>query len=183
MRFKEGCIRTLYDSFNRIKASNPEGQSVSVLSNEGRLEYFYANGLSYDDFTLNFAECQDSTVKYPFLFVTDFSINSHNCESTVLFGRRRWRIENEGFKVQKNHGYYLKHVFCKDYNALKIHYYLIQITHAISQLLEHSCDVIKILNLTIKQFHKELKSCFVKFILTDDDIIITEQPQKIRLTF
>jgi hypothetical protein len=182
IRFKEGCIPTLYDSFSRIKASSPQGQSFSVRLNGGCLDYFYANGLAYDDFTLNFAECQDNKVKYPFLFVTDFTINQRNCEGTISFGRRRWHIENEGFKVQKNHGYYLKHVFCEDYNAMKIHYYLIQIAHAISQLLEHSCDVIKTLNLTIIQFHKELKSCFGKFVLTDDDIIVSEQPQKIRLT-
>jgi hypothetical protein len=98
-----------------------------------------------------------------------------------MYGRRRWRIENEGFKVQKQHGYYLKHVFSEDYNAMKIHYFLIQIAHAISQLFEHSSDVMIILNLTIKAFHENLKKCFEKFTLTEADIANSKEAKKIRL--
>ena len=128
------------------------------------------------------AECMDSSAEYPFLYVTDLPVSDANCERTIMDGRRRWRIENEGFKVQKQHGYYLKHVFCKDYNAMKIHYLMIQIAHAISQLLEHSAEVIGLLNLSKKEYHKTLLTNFKELLLTNDDLAASEEPRKFRLT-
>lgn len=51
-------------------------------------------------------------------------------------GKRRWAIENEGFNTQKNHGYNVGHRFSHNYQAWKNHYYLIQIGHMISQIME-----------------------------------------------
>lgn len=45
-------------------------------------------------------------------------------------------MENEGFNTQKRQGYNLEHPYSKDYEALKNHYYLIQIGHMIAQILE-----------------------------------------------
>jgi hypothetical protein len=200
IRFKEGSIPSLYDTYRQV--SGRPGQPFQVLhkpnsgtihkkkdkmppgENDGfvKLDYAFASKLEYDGFSLCMAECKDSSVEYPFLFLTDLPAGRTNCESTVADGRRRWRIENEAFKVQKQHGYYLNHVFCKDYNAMKVHYLLIQIAHAIAQLLEHSSDVIKKLTLTKKEFHKLLFTCFTKVILTTEDFITIDEPKKIRLS-
>jgi hypothetical protein len=181
LRFKEGCIRTLYESYNLARMRNPPDQSFSVVENGNVLDYFYENGFAYDEFIINVAECKDSSVEYSFVFITDLKIDRDNCEKTIIYGRRRWRIENEGFKVQKQHGYYLKHMFSKDYNAMKIHYFLIQIAHAIGQLLDHGSDVMKILKLAKKHFHKKLLESFKAYILTVDDLIYAESPRKTRL--
>ena len=189
IRFKEGCIPTLYDSYRGVRKKCPPGQSfrVTVKGRSGEkdrdLDYFYANGFTYDEFIVNIAECKDSGVEYAFVFITDLHIRWYDCERTVMYGRRRWRIENEGFKVQKKHGYYLKHQFSKDANAMKIHYLLIQIAHAISQLMEHGSNVMKKLKLAKKQLREKLYECFKKIILTDDDLIEAEVPRKIRLVF
>ena len=53
-----------------------------------------------------------------------------------MCGRMRWKIENEGFNTQKRHGYSLEHLFSRNYQALKNHYYLIQIGHMIAQVME-----------------------------------------------
>ena len=50
-------------------------------------------------------------------------------------GRMRWKIENQGFNVQKNGGYELKHVYTNNPTSAKILYYLLQIAHMIQQLL------------------------------------------------
>jgi hypothetical protein len=50
-------------------------------------------------------------------------------------GRRRWKIENQGFNAQKTGGYRLEHTYSTDPNAAKIFYYLLQIAHTIAQLL------------------------------------------------
>ena len=51
-------------------------------------------------------------------------------------GRLRWKIENEGFNVQKNGGYALEHVYSQNATAGKIFYLLLQIAHSLSQLIE-----------------------------------------------
>lgn len=50
-------------------------------------------------------------------------------------GRCRWKIENQGFNVQKTGGYRLEHAYTTDPSAAKIFYYSLQIAHTIAQLL------------------------------------------------
>ena len=47
----------------------------------------------------------------------------------------RWKIENEGFNVQKTGGYELEHAYTNDPNSAKIFYFLLQIAHLLAQLL------------------------------------------------
>ena len=51
-------------------------------------------------------------------------------------GRLRWKIENEGFNVQKNGGYALEHAYTHHATASKVFYYLLQIAHILFQLVE-----------------------------------------------
>lgn len=53
-------------------------------------------------------------------------------------GRLRWKIENEGFNVQKNGGYGLTHRYSQDAIASKVFYLLLQIAHLLAQLIEAS---------------------------------------------
>ena len=169
MRFKDGSIPSLAKQFY-AQASACPGQSFhEVCGDKVRLDYRFVNGLTYEGFTINAAELRDSGVKYPFLFITDYPIVKYSCKRIVEFGRRRWRIENEGFKRQKKHGYQLTHMFSKDYTAMKIHYFLIQVAHAISQLWEHSINL-KSLRCSLKEIHCELKMTFLTVLLTAEDI-------------
>jgi hypothetical protein len=51
-------------------------------------------------------------------------------------GRIRWKVENEGFNVQKNGGYGLEHAYTSNSTSAKIFYFLLQIAHMIAQLLD-----------------------------------------------
>ena len=51
-------------------------------------------------------------------------------------GRIRWKIENEGFNVQKNKGYALEHIYTHDTVSAKVFYLLLQIAHTLAQLIE-----------------------------------------------
>jgi hypothetical protein len=53
-------------------------------------------------------------------------------------GRLRWKIENEGFNVQKNGGYALEHAYSSNPNSAKVFYLLLQLAHSIAQLYERS---------------------------------------------
>ena len=43
--------------------------------------------------------------------------------------RKRWKIENEGFNIQKNGTFDIGHLYSKNATAIKIHYLMIQIAH------------------------------------------------------
>jgi len=61
-------------------------------------------------------------------------------------GRLRWKIENEGFNIQKNHGYKLKHKYSRSsYLAAKNYYQCLQIAHLINQLAGLSSNCRKVL--------------------------------------
>ena len=54
----------------------------------------------------------------------------------------RWKIENEGFNVQKGGGYELEHAYSNNPNSAKIFYFLLQIAHLLTQLL-HQANPLK----------------------------------------
>ena len=91
-----------------------------------------------------------------FNYITDLKVNNHNIESIVSMGRRRWKIENEGFNEQKNGTYCISHLCSRNENALRIHYYFIQFAHIIRQLLEFGSKILKDMRLKTK---KEVSSC------------------------
>jgi hypothetical protein len=51
-------------------------------------------------------------------------------------GRSRWKIENEAFNRQKNHGPNLQHLYSTDPENWKAYYYLLQIAFVITQVVE-----------------------------------------------
>ncbi len=72
-----------------------------------------------------------------FKWVTNFAVTAHNVvELANQGGRLRWKIENEGFNVQKNGGYALEHRYSEDPVASKIFYLLLQIAHLLAQLIQ-----------------------------------------------
>lgn len=78
---------------------------------------------------------QDKTTS--FKWVTNFRVTADNVVSLAnQGGRLRWKIENEGFNVQKNGGYALEHRYSEDPVASKIFYLLLQIAHLLAQLIQ-----------------------------------------------
>lgn len=72
-----------------------------------------------------------------FKWVTNFKVTADNVIALAnQGGRLRWKIENEGFNVQKNGGYALEHRYTEDPVASKIFYLLLQIAHLLAQLIE-----------------------------------------------
>ena len=86
----------------------------------------------------------------------------------VQAGRLRWKIENEGFNTQKNHGYNLHHKFSR-YSVETLHdyYILLQMAHMINQLVIHSKEFVALMKkypkLSIRYLWEKLRSmleCF-----------------------
>lgn len=151
LRFKEGSIPVIYGEYQKLRKLESNYQEEKYLVPEkdvgkgkGRQEreektvwHDYVTGIAYEGQQVNFIERGESGEgKYPFYFLTDLPVTKRSVKELSEAGRRRWAIENEGFNTQKNHGYNLGHRFSHNYQAWKNHYYLIQIGHMISQVIE-----------------------------------------------
>jgi len=109
----------------------------------------FINGLNYKTHQLSWFECveETKTIKNEiekttitrFVYLTNIFIDSDNILNISKYARQRWRIENEGFDTQKNHGYQLEHKFSrKSLIARQNYYQSMQIAHLINQLVEKS---------------------------------------------
>lgn len=73
------------------------------------------------------------------MWITNRKITNKNIDKIIYCAKLRDYIENQGFKEQKvTSGIDLKHVYSKDIKAIKVIYTIIQITHLIMQIIEHS---------------------------------------------
>jgi len=181
IRFKDGSISTIAEEFHTLKDMEPE-QTWSKTENGYTLTYKFVVKIPYKSHSLNVVECNQSNMEYPFVFVTDLPITRKNCEELVKKGRLRWKIENEGFNEQKNHGLGLGHLFSKNYIAMQNHYYLIQIGHMISQFLECGIKKIEALaNITTKILFENIKEAFRTIMLTRADKCLVQNATQYRL--
>ena len=144
-----------------LPSVNEEFASLSEFDRANRLlrrtgkrleikqRYKWVNQISYIDsqshgHSLSVLECEetkpdknqiDKTTK--FRWVTSVEVKKNRVVQLAdEAGRIRWKIENEGFNVQKNGGFALEHAFTTNPTSAKIFYFLLQIAHLISQLLE-----------------------------------------------
>ena len=114
-----------------------------------RQEFHWMNDLNYVDterhaHTLAVIACRETKVvdgqpqTTRFQWVTSFNVTAQKVIPLAnQGGRLRWKIENEGFNVQKTGGYALEHAYTQNPTAAKIFYFLLQIGHLLSQLIEH----------------------------------------------
>ncbi|MCI9280091.1 MAG: hypothetical protein HFJ02_04765 [Bacilli bacterium] len=77
------------------------------------------------------------------MFITSISITKNNYEEVVLFGRRRWKVENHGFKSQKSKVLIIEHCYTFSSNGTKAHYYFVQIAHLLLTILYYGSSIIK----------------------------------------
>jgi hypothetical protein len=136
--FKKGSIPTLWEKACDTVQSHPNNQLVT--SDEKREQRFsWAHHLSHEGRIVHAIFCKETKTKEQadktFVWLTDLRPNEGNvAELANRGGRARWKIENEGFNVQKNNDYDLEHVYGHHPNAWKNYYELLQIAHLIMQL-------------------------------------------------
>ena len=67
------------------------------------------------------------TQRYHNAWFTDLEVRADNVAAIVRIGRSRWKIENEQFNVQKNHGYELEHNYGHGQHTLSMVFYLLNL--------------------------------------------------------
>lgn len=159
IRFKEGAIPTLYKEFEQIVKSDNESNKAN---------YEFVTNLDYNDYKINMIRYRENKKETEFTYMTDLPITNRNIENSIIIGRKRWKIENEGFNIQKNGTFDIGHLYSKNVTAIKVHYLMIQIAHIIRQLLEKGSIAIKSLKLKIKEISqiiaKELISTYLELV-------------------
>jgi hypothetical protein len=145
-----------------LPSVNEEFSSLSLLQTENRFswrtgkdaeikqDYCWVDNIMYIDsnkkeHNVSVLECLETKLDKKenkektkkFKWVTNLKISRKNVAVIANDGGRdRWKIENEGFNVQKNGGYELEHAYSDNLNSSKIFYFLLQIAHMVFQLLE-----------------------------------------------
>jgi hypothetical protein len=136
--FKSGRLPTAFSEFMVLKDLSPD--NVVETHIDGRYQRLsWVNDLEHEGFQFSAFDCltynDEQDVVY-FAWVTNLPVRG---DTVVLFanhgGRKRWTIENQGFKNQKKQSYALEHRYSNNQNARKNYYFLIQVAHAIVQLL------------------------------------------------
>ena len=161
---KDESLKTVQEELTLTRLGKPAFTShTNKTSWRIKRESRYHTDIAYHNkYTLNWMQCVetrtqiiDSKKKTPdsipktetscFEYVTNIKPDDGNVETLCSGGRLRWKIENEGFNTQKNNGYALEHKFVeKSYNGLQNYYTILQIAHAINQLLEKGKTVTEI---------------------------------------
>lgn len=165
----------------RLKLLGEEINCLERAEKEENLKYW--NNLKYGEIH---NQRETNVIKYydkrgakttEFLWITSFKITEKNKKEIVYFGRQRWRIENEGFNMQKNGTFDIEHIYSMNYNAMKAHYFFIQFAHTIRQLLEKGMKYIT----ELKMCKKEVSAAITQ-TLTNINTNLTE-PKRIQLRF
>lgn len=138
----------------RLKQIYEDFEDNLAYENETKKDnYFLSNNIEYKGYTLSAIRYQEvqNEETLSFNYITNLKVNDHNIEKIVKMGRSRWKIENEGFNEQKNGTFCISHLCSRNENALKIHYYFIQIAHIIRQLLELGSIMLRDMKLSTKK--------------------------------
>jgi hypothetical protein len=130
-RFPEALMLARMQKNNRLRVRQPE--SVQ--------KFLWADHLPVAEFTPNvlfsYEQIDDGSTRQ-FVWLTNYHLCGNNVEQIAnKGGRLRWKIENEGFNVQKNNGYEMEHPYSEDPNGFKVFYTLLLIAHYIAQLILH----------------------------------------------
>jgi hypothetical protein len=143
-------LPSVNQEFQALSALQPTNRVSCCSGNkrETKQEFRWADQILYTDsekrdHTLHAIECietkpgkQGQSTSSTWRWVTNLRLSQANVIALANdAGRRRWKIENQGFNAQKTGGYRLEHAYTTDPNAAKIFYYLLQIAHTVSQLL------------------------------------------------
>jgi hypothetical protein len=145
LTFKEGRLPSVWAEFQKLQELCPENVRDLRQPDGTRQVYRWIHDLSYEDdqkrrWTFHALECTETSPtgeEQYFAWITDLPVTKTNVALIAAEGGRiRWKIENEAFNRQKNHGPNLEHVYSIDPEKWKAYYYLLQIAFILTQLVE-----------------------------------------------
>jgi len=142
--FKEGSLPALWTEYEALRDLQPENRRTETPAEGVRQTFAYVPDLPYTDsegrtFRLAALQCQEEGPKGNgfFAWLTNFPVEPNTVAALAnRGGRLRWKIENEGFNIQKKGGFALEHAYGTGPWAIKNFYLLMQLAHLVLQLVE-----------------------------------------------
>lgn len=168
IRYKTGSIPSITEEYERIPGKE----------NAGHAEYI--NGIDYKGKPVNMLRfweekiVKGETVRKEYQWLTSIEITKRNAEKTAEAGRKRWKIENEGFNRQKNWQGDITHACSWNANAMKNHYLMMQTADMIKQLYEWFFLKKKGIEKRQKNISSELLASFDGQLTTEDISAVDE---------
>ncbi len=171
--------KTLYEWLDFLERSG-EVKIVEKKEWSGRKKiiyrYRYTNKIPLKDgdnsLQVNWCELtvineKSQEILYQNNWITNHQINDNNVDKIVKAGRSRWKIENEGNNVLKNHGYNLEHNFghgqdnlCELLLALNLLAFLF---HTVLDLVNPTYQKIRELLVTRTSFFNDIRTLLKYF--------------------
>lgn len=139
---KDKKIPTILEEFLTI-VSMPEGERMIIEQKEKWILIMWANEIDYKGNKVSIirqiTKDKGSGKESVWMWLTNRKVTQKNVTKIISCAKTRDYIENQGFKEQKvTSGIDLKHVYSKNIKAIRMIYTIIQITHMIIQIIEHS---------------------------------------------
>lgn len=138
--------------------NNTFEENIKLLNETNKANYFLSSNIEFNNNLINvfkYNEIKKSKTTI-FRYISNIKVDNNNIEMVIQLGRKRWKIENEGFYTQKHRTFDITHLNSRNDNSMKCHYYFIQFAHTIRQLLELGNLLTKSLKLKIKEVSANL---------------------------
>lgn len=171
IRYKTGSIPSITEEYGKIREKGISGHAEFI------------NDIDYNGKPVNMLRFWEEkitngkTVRTEFQWLTSIRITEKNAEKIAERGRKRWKIENEGFNRQKNWQGDITHACSWDATAMKNHYLMIQTADMIKQLYEWFFLKKNEIKKKQKNISSELLASFGRQ-LTREDISINKEEGK-----
>jgi hypothetical protein len=142
--FKEGSMPAVWKEYQTLRELSPQNRKSHTTDAGVPQSFAWVEDLQYVDDQnrrqqFHAMQCREQNgrdTKF-FAWLTNFTIRPENVVALGNRGGRcRWKIENEGFNIQKNGGFNLEHAYGMGERQIKNYYVLLQIAHMILQLIE-----------------------------------------------
>ncbi len=148
---QEDDLSSVQEQFNSLLDFFPENHICFRPADQHKTvqDFDWVNDIEYvdsegDEHTVSVIRCLETKPDSKgelkttrFKWITNFYVKVTNViELSNEGGRLRWKIENEGFNVQKNGGYALEHIYTHNPVSAKVFYLLLQLAHTLAQLIE-----------------------------------------------
>lgn len=147
---KDKDLPSVQQEFSALRKLQPQNKLRRITREKAEIiqDFLWVDDIDYRDsanrsHTLSVLECTESTATKngtptltTFKWVTNLRVTAANVvELASNGGRIRWKVENEGFNVQKNGGFGLEHAYSNNPTSAKAFYFLLQVAHVIDQLI------------------------------------------------
>ena len=173
LNLKEGVQRIITEDFALLEAGGEAVEVANICKEKGTARFY--NGVDevsgkkevFNVLEYAYGEAEE---RRRFLWASNIQIRKGNAEELAKTGRKRWKIENEGFNNQKNGIYQIEHLNSRNGNAMKNHYLLTQIADILMQLYLSTSKLVRSIGQSIKNTSSRLLESFRQHTINEEDV-------------